>query len=102
MKEDINSQMKRLAEFLGFPFSLEEEADGVVEGISKMCSFSNLKDKEINKTGKFLHNLENKTFFRRGEVGDWVNYLTPEMVDRLNKIMEQKLAGSGLKFKTGL
>ncbi|KAG5249904.1 cytosolic sulfotransferase [Salix suchowensis] len=85
MKEDINSQMKRLAEFLGCPFSLEEEADGVVEGISKMCSLSNLKDKEINKTGS----------------GGWVNYITPEMVDRLNKIMEQKLAGSGLKFKTG-
>ncbi|KAH8512591.1 hypothetical protein Peur_056592 [Populus x canadensis] len=102
MKEDINSQMKRLAEFLGCPFSLEEEADGVVEGISKLCSFSNLKDKEINKTGKSIPHYENKTLFRRGEVGDWVNYLTPEMVDRLNKITEQKLAGSGLQFKTGL
>lgn len=102
MKEDINSQMKRLAEFLGCPFSLEEEADGILEGVSKMCSFSNLKDKEINKNGKFHPYFENKTLFRRGEVGDWVNYITPEMVDRMNKIMEQKLAGSGLKFKTGL
>ncbi|KAJ7004979.1 cytosolic sulfotransferase 15-like [Populus alba x Populus x berolinensis] len=102
MKEDINSQMKRLAEFLGCPFSLEEEADGVVEGITKLCGFSNLKDKEINKTGRSLLYFENKTLFRRGEVGDWVNYLSPEMVDRLNKLMEQKLAGSGLKFKTGL
>uniref|UniRef100_A0A6N2JXQ1 Sulfotransferase n=1 Tax=Salix viminalis TaxID=40686 RepID=A0A6N2JXQ1_SALVM len=101
MKEDIHSQMKRLAEFLGCPFSLEEEADGVIEGISKMCSLSNLKDKEINKTGRFHPYFENKTLFRKGEVGDWVNYLTPEMVDRMNKIMEQKLAGSGLKFKTG-
>ncbi|CAK7336463.1 unnamed protein product [Dovyalis caffra] len=100
MKEDINSQLKRLAEFLGCPFSAEEERDGVIEGISKLCSFSNLKDKEANKTGMSIPGFENNTLFRRGEVGDWVNFLTPDMVDRLNKIMEQQLAGSGLQFKT--
>jgi hypothetical protein len=85
--------------FLGCPFSLEEERDGVIEDISKLCSLDSLKDIEANKRGKSIPYFENNTLFRRGEVGDWINYLTPEMVDRLNKITEQKLAGSGLEFK---
>ncbi|CAN0862900.1 Cytosolic sulfotransferase 4 [Linum grandiflorum] len=71
MKEDVGIHLRKLAEFLGCPFSLEEEEDGLVEGIAKL----------------------------KGEVGDWVNYLSPEMVDKLTKVMEDKLDGSGLKFK---
>ena len=37
MKEDIISHVKRLAEFLGFPFSLEER-EGVVKEISRLYS----------------------------------------------------------------
>ncbi|KAJ4841110.1 hypothetical protein Tsubulata_003742 [Turnera subulata] len=99
LKEDSSTQMKRLAEFLGCPFSLEEERDGVIEDISKLCSFNILKNMEHNKTGQSIERLENKILFRRGEVGDWINLLTPGMVERLNNIMEEKLAGSGLVFK---
>ncbi|KAI8028234.1 Cytosolic sulfotransferase 14 [Camellia lanceoleosa] len=101
LKEDITLQIKRLAEFMGVPFSLEEERKGVIEEISKLCSFNNLRELEVNKSGSLLQ-FENKTFFRRGEVGDWVNHLTSEMVQRLNKIMEEKLDNSGLTFKTSL
>ncbi|KAJ4850876.1 hypothetical protein Tsubulata_007116 [Turnera subulata] len=102
LKEDTTgTHLKRLAEFLGCPFSLEEERDGVIEEISKLCSFNMLKDMEHNKTGNSILDFENKTLFRRGEVGDWINLLTPEMVERLTNIMEQKLAGSGIVFKLG-
>ncbi|XP_028104139.1 cytosolic sulfotransferase 15-like [Camellia sinensis] len=101
LKEDITLQIKRVAEFMGVPFSLEEERKGVIEEISKLCSFNNLREFEVNKSGSLLQ-FENKTFFRRGDVGDWVNHLTPEIVQRLNKIMEEKLDNSGLAFKTSL
>ncbi|KAL7205751.1 hypothetical protein ACSBR2_018638 [Camellia fascicularis] len=101
LKQDIALQMKRLAEFMGVPFSLEEERKGVIEEISKLCSISNLRELKVNKSGSLLQ-FEKKTLFRRGEVGDWVNHLTPEMVQRLNKIMEEKLDNSGLAFKTSL
>lgn len=55
----------------------------------------------MNKTGRSTPFVENKAFFRRGEGGDWVNHLTPEMVERMNKEIEEKLGGSGLTFKTG-
>ncbi|PHU02246.1 Cytosolic sulfotransferase 5 [Capsicum chinense] len=56
MYEEIKAQpklqLKRLAEFLECPFSLEEENCGVVDEILRMCSFENLCNLEVNKNGK--------------------------------------------------
>ncbi|XP_059635462.1 flavonol 3-sulfotransferase-like [Cornus florida] len=100
MKKDTFSCVKRLAEFLGQPFSSEEERDGVVEEIVKLCSFEHLSNLEVNKTGmlQFTANsaIQNNVFFRKGEVGDWRNHLTDEMAARLNQISEDKFGGTGL------
>ncbi|XWS29732.1 hypothetical protein CRYUN_Cryun24cG0055700 [Craigia yunnanensis] len=93
--------VKKLAEFKGYPFSLEEEEAGVVERIVNFFSFENLSNLEVNNTGVQqlgAHQASNKDFFRKGKVGDWSNYLTPQMANRLDKIVEQKLKGSGLTF----
>ncbi|KAK9155653.1 hypothetical protein Sjap_003133 [Stephania japonica] len=87
MKEDIKSQVKRLARHLGFPFSNEEEREGVVENIIKLCSFKNLKNLEGNQSGKTWI-IDNKHFFRNGEVGDWMNHLTPQMAEQVDQITE--------------
>lgn len=99
LKEDGVFQLKKLAKFLGCPFTLVEEKNGVIESISKLCCFDNMKKLEVNKTGSSIKNFENKNLFRKAEVGDWVNYLSPKMVERLSKVIEDKLCGSGLRFK---
>ncbi|KAK6116895.1 hypothetical protein DH2020_049352 [Rehmannia glutinosa] len=99
LKEDITFYIKKIAEFMGCPFSLEEEKQGLIEQIAKLCSFENLKNLEVNKTGNIRGVLKNSSFFRKGEVGDWTNYLTPDMAERIKKIMESKFEGSGLMFK---
>ncbi|KAJ0265764.1 Sulfotransferase domain-containing protein [Hirschfeldia incana] len=93
MKAEPRDQIKRLAEFLGCPFTKEEEDNGLVDEILDFCSLRNLKGLEVNKTKIF-----SQTFFRKGEVGDWKNYLTPEMENKLDTIIQEKLQGSGLKF----
>ncbi|KAI3458944.1 hypothetical protein Pfo_015607 [Paulownia fortunei] len=98
LKEDINSCVRKIAEFVGFPFSAEEEKQGAVEEIAKLCSFNNLKNLEVNKNGKKYPWFKNDAFFRKGEVGDWTNYLTPSMAERAAKIMQEKFGGSGLTF----
>ncbi|OVA16914.1 Sulfotransferase domain [Macleaya cordata] len=98
IKKEPKLHLTKLAEFLGYPFSLEEEKEGVLEEILRLCSFENLSNLEVNKTGKLASGEENNAFFRRGEVEDWVNYLTTEMIERLDQITEQKLQGFGLKF----
>ncbi|KAL1828235.1 hypothetical protein DCAR_0207431 [Daucus carota subsp. sativus] len=98
MKENITVHLKRLAEFLGCPFSAEEEKAGVIEEVAKLCSFENLKELDVNKNGKSIANFENKHLFRTAKVGGWRNHFTPSMVEQLSTLMEQKLAGSGLSF----
>ncbi|XP_010260931.1 PREDICTED: cytosolic sulfotransferase 5-like [Nelumbo nucifera] len=98
MKEQPAVHIRRLAKFLGYPFSPEEEEEGTVEEIFRLCSFDTLSNLDVNKNGKMESGEEYRTFFRRGVVGDWVNYLTPEMVDEFNRITDQKLGGSGLTF----
>ncbi|XP_044490603.1 cytosolic sulfotransferase 12-like [Mangifera indica] len=98
MKEEPKVHLRRLAEFLGCPFSPEEESQGLVDCILKLCSFDNLSNLEVNKKGKMSSGEEYKAFFRRGEVGDSANHLTEEMIRRLDEITEQKLHGSKLKL----
>ncbi|KAA8537352.1 hypothetical protein F0562_026961 [Nyssa sinensis] len=98
LKDDITHHVKRLAKFLGYPFSMVEEREGMVETISRLCSFQNLKELEVNKNGKTILNFENESLFRKGVVGDWINYLSPSMVERLSKVMDEKLGDSGLSF----
>ncbi|XP_057453764.1 cytosolic sulfotransferase 15-like [Lotus japonicus] len=99
LKDDVNFYVKRVGEFLGCPFTHEEESSGVIEDIVQLCSFEKMKELEVNKCGTFTRDVGNKHFFRKGEVGDWVNYLSPSMVEKLSKIIEEKFRGSGLSFR---
>ncbi|KAM5578483.1 cytosolic sulfotransferase 15-like [Rosa sericea] len=99
MKKDGVYHLKTLAKFLDCPFTEEEERNGVIEDIAKLCSFETMKKLEINKNGTFGLNIESKNLFRKAEVGDWVNYLTPMMEQRMSKVIEEKLGSSGLTFK---
>ena len=100
LKENVNFYVKRVAEFLDCPFTEEEESKGVIESIINLCSFEKMKNLEVNQAGTFSWNFEKKYLFRKGEIGDWVNYFSPAMIDKLSKTMEEKLEGSGLSFKT--
>ena len=101
LKEDIGGQLKKLAKFVGLPFTGEEEEGGVIEEIAKLCSLRTLKDLDVNKSGKLSGKaIQKGSFFRKGEVGDWVNHLTPSMVDRLNSITLEKISPFELHFKT--
>ncbi|XP_050373480.1 cytosolic sulfotransferase 13-like [Argentina anserina] len=98
MKEQPDLHLRRLAEFLGCQFSPEEEAQGMVDNILRLCSFENLSNLDVNKSGKQSTGVVNNAFFRRGEAGDWRSCLTPEMVEKLDRITEEKLLGSGFQF----
>ncbi|XP_031261860.1 cytosolic sulfotransferase 17-like [Pistacia vera] len=106
MMKDARFYLKKLADFMGFSFSLEEEREGAVDKILEFCSFENLSNLEVNKMGKHRPDekggFDNNMYFRKGEIGDWKNTLTLEMGARLDKIMEDKLRGSGLIFNSSL
>ncbi|XP_027081142.1 flavonol 4'-sulfotransferase-like [Coffea arabica] len=101
LKKDINSSVKKIADFLGYPFSAEEEEAGFVEEIAMLCSFENLKNLDCNKEGEIhaAYRAKHSSFFRKAEVGDWVNVLTPSMANRLENLFQEKLGESGLTLE---
>ncbi|XP_028803579.1 cytosolic sulfotransferase 5-like [Neltuma alba] len=98
MKGEPHRVLKDLAGFIGYGFSKEEEDDDIVGDILRLCSFENLSNLKVNKSEKMPHGIENKAYFRRGEVGDWKNFLKFDMAEQLDAIIQEKLEKHGLKF----
>ncbi|MED6126026.1 hypothetical protein PIB30_074407 [Stylosanthes scabra] len=98
MKKNPSIVLKELARFIGCPFSKEEEDEGVVDDILKLCSFKNLSNLEVNKKEKLPSGEENMAYFRCGEIGDSKHYLTAEMIEQLDTITEEKLGQYGFRF----
>ncbi|KAK6117866.1 hypothetical protein DH2020_048391 [Rehmannia glutinosa] len=92
LKSDPKRHVSKIAEFLGRPFANENEVDEVVW----RCSLERLKNLEVNKSGSVLLYVPNSSYFRKGEVGDWKNYLTPEMEEQINQTSRIKLEPCGL------
>nr|GMD35769.1 flavonol sulfotransferase-like [Ipomoea batatas] len=96
LKTEAVFHVKRLAEFVGWPFSEEEENEGVVQKITDLCSFDKLSNLEVNKNGSFIRKLSpGRT--EKGEIGDFKNHLSEEMSEILDKITEDKFNEVGLK-----
>ncbi|KAF3624134.1 putative deacetylvindoline O-acetyltransferase-like [Capsicum annuum] len=95
LKGDTLCYVKKLAEFMGTPFSKEEEDQFVAEKIVASCDFGNLSNLEVNKSGfvnpKPWLKINNNAFFRKGEIGDWKNLLTEDMAKQIDNIVKEKL-----------
>ncbi|KAJ3702774.1 hypothetical protein LUZ61_006479 [Rhynchospora tenuis] len=99
MVADPLENVKRLSNFVGHPFTKEEETEGVIDKIVDICSFNKLRRLDVNKKREGGDKFDiNHTFFRKGLAGDWKNHLTMEMAERLDNITRLKLEGSGLNL----
>ncbi|WMV20063.1 hypothetical protein MTR67_013448 [Solanum verrucosum] len=95
MIKDPKEQVRKLGLFLGKPFEKEEDLEKVVW----RCSLERLRNLEVNKNGSVIYGVPNGSYFRKGIVGDWKNYLNLEMEDRINQTTLLKFKDSGLEFE---
>ncbi|KAL9244640.1 hypothetical protein vseg_018398 [Gypsophila vaccaria] len=99
LKDDPIRELRRIAEFLKCPFTAEEEEKGTIDDILNLCSFQKLKEvAESKKAPQVYETMRNDHFFRKGSVGDWINFMSPTMAERFNKIMAEKFCGSGFQL----
>ncbi|XBI44002.1 hypothetical protein VPH35_108709 [Triticum aestivum] len=99
LSADPLGQLRRLAEFIGRPFTPGEQEAGIDREIAEACAMKSMVSREVNQSGTTEMTempMPNGIFFRRGVVGDWTNYLTPEMATRIDEITKSKFEGSGL------
>ncbi|XP_076915598.1 flavonol 4'-sulfotransferase-like [Bidens hawaiensis] len=101
MKKEPTANVKRLADFIGCPFTIEEEKADVMENIIKLCSFENLSNLQVNQSGcsNGVLAIENRLYFRKAKDGDWKNYFTDELIEKIDKLIDEKLGATGLVLK---
>ncbi|KAG2610287.1 hypothetical protein PVAP13_4KG179499 [Panicum virgatum] len=97
MLREPESSLRKLAEFMGCMFTEEEEDGGLVDAIMELCSLGELlKSMEVNRNGSNHMAVKNVAYFGKGVIGNWSNYLRPEMAEKLDNIVGEALQGSGL------
>ena len=71
-------------------------SDELFSRIAKQCTFKGMQE---NMTSYTVDDKESTSaFLRKGVVGDWKNYFTPELNERFDKEVLSKLKGTGLEF----
>ena len=92
MKRDLPGVVKKIAVFLGY--ALEQE---VLDDIAQKCTFENMKiNPFVNRTNVPI--FQSGGFLRKGRVGDWKNYFTPEQSAEFDALYAEKMKGTGLDF----
>lgn len=81
-----------ISQFLNKPLS-----DELLNRITEQCAFNGMMK---NSKSYLLRGTEDgPKLLRKGVVGDWKNYFTPEQSERFDKELLAKLDGTGLEFE---
>ena len=87
------SNVRRIAKFLDKPLT------DVINRIAEQCTFEGMMK---NASNYWLEGTaEGPKLLRKGEVGDWKNYFTPELNEMFENEVMMKLRGTGLEFDFG-
>ena len=89
--QDLPSQVRLTANFLNKPLS-----EDIINRIAEQCSFNGMTKDLSRYTVRF--NEGQTSILRKGVVGDWKNYFTPELNERFEKEVLSKIEGTGLEF----
>ena len=80
-----------IADFLIKPLS-----DELINRIAEQCSFKRMKRNEISYKSESVE--KTSPYLRKGVVGSWKSYFTPELNETFEKEVLGKIKGSGLEF----
>lgn len=101
MKKDLPNAIYQCAEFLGVSEKLNDEE------VSRMCDHLNFDKMQRNQAVNLepIYNPEGDAddknaikFIRKGQIGDWKNYMTHEISERFDEWIDFHTSGTGLKF----
>lgn len=92
MKEDLLKAVRDIAEFLEVDLS-----EDVIHKIALETSFDRMK-KDDKANMSYVKKFEGQ-FMRKGEVGDWKNFLTDDQSAEMDAICAARLKNTGLEFR---
>ena len=97
MKKDLPVAVSQVASFIGADISSD-----VIGKIAVLTDFEYMKNDDtanMSELKPYLRPDRSTEFMRKGEVGDWKNYLSPEQSAEMDAICAQRLEGTGLEFQ---
>ncbi|PIK55626.1 sulfotransferase [Apostichopus japonicus] len=100
--KDTKGAVWRIAKFLERPLT-EETVDNIITH----STFNAMKKhKKVNpdyfKSPHERGQKQNRSFMRKGQVGDWRNYFTVAQNDAFDTLFQEKMDGFGLSFEFSL
>ncbi|XP_037084945.1 sulfotransferase 1C4-like [Pollicipes pollicipes] len=97
MKRDLRGQIRRLAGFLGRQYS-DAQVDRLAEYLHIDAFKKNPWRSQDFGKGAGMMNEGEGDFIRTGKAGDWKNHMSAEMSARFDRLLEEQLKGTDLRF----
>ena len=95
MKKNMGESVRKVAKFLGKDFTDEQ-----IEQSVEFLSFKKMKERgALDGMQRMVKEESDGHFMRKGESGDWKNYFTDEMTERMNEAIAKHLTPIGLDFQ---
>lgn len=101
IRKDHRGGILRTSKFLGKDLS-EDDVSQLMDHLSfqrmRQNPALNLEPFLQARNGPEFKQEGDQTFIRKGKVGDWKNYMSPELADRFDSWTKENLQGTGLSF----
>ncbi|XP_005379129.1 PREDICTED: sulfotransferase 6B1-like [Chinchilla lanigera] len=96
LKKDFSKSLKKIATFLGINVN-----DSEINKIAWKTSFSEMKNNSVKENSDLNHTIcaltsDRKLVFRKGVVGDWINYFTSKQKRVFDELFTEKMKHSEL------
>lgn len=93
LKKDFTKEITRIGKFLDVNLSQERTAE-----IAERNSFQVTKESSEKEVGSARSLLNEVGFYRKGQVGSWKDVFTVAQSELMDKLIEEKLAKTDIKF----
>ena len=95
MKKDLPTAVAAVAKFMGYDLTQD-----VIEDIVSQADFDSMQRNPLaNYQWSPKIKASSVPFMRKGVVGDWKNYFTPEQSAQFDAIYAERMKGTGLHFE---
>ncbi|KAG7317900.1 hypothetical protein KOW79_018935 [Hemibagrus wyckioides] len=98
MIQDLHGVLERMLLFLGKSMSKD-----ALNHVTEHCTFKTMKQNKMSNYSLVPEALmdNKKSFLRKGIVGDWKNYFSPELESKFNTAISEELKGTDITFPLG-